>query len=405
MADVAIVGGGVILEELVGLAGGGIALGFEVLEEIGLGRVLRLGGLFFVMRLDTLSGGTLLRLSGLFRHALSGQRLGHAAARDGDVMRLVAGIDPGGDDADAHPAGHAFVEGRADDDVRVAVDLLADDVRGFVQLEQREVVTAGDVDENALGTVEADLVQQRIGDGLLGGLLRAIFALGFARAHHRLAHLVHHGADIGKVEVDEARTDHQVGHALHTLIKHVISKREGFGEGGLFVGQTEEVLVGDDDQRVDDLLQRLNAFFGLTHALGALKLERLGHDTNGQHAQLTRGLGDDRSRTRTGAAAHASGDEAHMRAGKVIDDLLNALFGSGSANAGTGARAQTFGDFDAQLDAVFGLCLLQRLSVSVGHNEINAVQLLFDHVVDRVAACPANTEDGDTGFQIILSWH
>ncbi|KKL77273.1 hypothetical protein LCGC14_2036560 [marine sediment metagenome] len=305
MADVAIVGGGVILEELVGLAGGGIALGFEVLEEIGLGRVLRLGGLFFVMRLDTLSGGTLLRLSGLFRHALSGQRLGHAAARDGDVMRLVAGIDPGGDDADAHPAGHAFVEGRADDDVRVAVDLLADDVRGFVQLEQREVVTAGDVDENALGTVEADLVQQRIGDGLLGGLLRAIFALGFARAHHRLAHLVHHGADIGKVEVDEARTDHQVGHALDALIEHVVGQREGFGERGLFVGETEQVLVRNDDQRIDHLLKGLDALLGLAHALAALELEGLGHDADGQNPKLARGLGDDRGRTGAGAAAHA----------------------------------------------------------------------------------------------------
>ena len=94
-----------------------------------------------------------------------------------------------------------------------------------------------------------------------------------------------------------------------------------------------------------------------------------------------------------------------MRAGKVVDDLLNAFFGSRCANAGTGTRAQTFGNLDAQLDAVFGLCLLQRLSVGVGHDEINTIKLLLDHVVDRVAACPTNTKDGDTGFQIILSWH
>ena len=233
----------------------------------------------------------------------------------------------------------------------------------------------------------------------------AIFALGLARSHHRLAHLVHHGADIGEVEVDETRTDHQVGHALHTLVQHVIGKREGFGESGLFVRQTEEVLVRNDDQRVDDLLQRLDAVFGLTHALGAFELEGLGHDADGQHAQFTRGLRDDRSRPGAGAAAHASGDEAHMRARKVVDDLLDALFGSGGADRGARACAQTFGHFDAQLHAVLGLRLLQRLRVGVGHDEINTVKLLFDHVIDRVAACPANTEDGDTGFQIIMSWH
>jgi hypothetical protein len=43
-----------------------------------------------------------------------------------------------------------------------------------------------------------------------------------ARAHHRLAHLAHDGADVGEVEVDEARHDHQVGDAAHA---HVAARR------------------------------------------------------------------------------------------------------------------------------------------------------------------------------------
>ena len=49
--------------------------------------------------------------------------------------------------------------------------------------------------------------------------------------------------------------------------------------------------------------------------------------------------------------------------------------------------------------------VLQRLRIGVRHNELNPFKVLLNHVVDRIAACPANTEDGDTGFQIILSWH
>jgi hypothetical protein len=44
----------------------------------------------------------------------------------------------------------------------------------------------------------------------------------------------------------------------------------------------------------------------------------------------------------------------------------------------------------------------QRLRVGVGDDEIDALKLLFDHVVDRIAACAADTEHGDTGFQVFL---
>ena len=35
-------------------------------------------------------------------------------------------------------------------------------------------------------------------------------------------------------------------------------------------------------------------------------------------------------------AAHTSGDEAHMRAGKVVNDLFDAFFGGGSTDGRTG---------------------------------------------------------------------
>ena len=165
-----------------------------------------------------------------------------------------------------------------------------------------------------LRALEADLVEQRVGDRLLGGLHRAVLAGGLAGAHHRLAHLVHHRADVGEVEVDDAGPDHQVGDALDALVEHVVGEREGLGEGGLLVGEPEQVLVRDDDQGVDVALQLLDARLGLLHPARALELEGLGHDADGQDAHLAGGLGDDRRGAGAGAAAHAGGDEAHVAA-------------------------------------------------------------------------------------------
>ena len=249
--------------------------------------------------------------------------------------------------------------------------------------------------------MQADFIQKRVGDGLFGGLNGAIFARCFARAHHGLAHLVHHGANVGEVQVDQTGTDHQVRHTLHTLIKHVIRHGEGFGEGGLFIGQTEQVLVWNDDQGVNDLLQSGDALLGLTHALGPFELEGLGHHTHSQHTQLTRGLRDDRGRAGAGAAAHASRNEAHVRPGQMVDDFFDRFFGRSTPDRGARTRAQPFGHLDTDLQPMLGLVLLKRLRVGVGHNEIDTLELLVDHVIDRIAARAADAKHGDPRGQFL----
>ena len=114
--------------------------------------------------------------------------------------------------------------------------------------------------------------------------MRALLAGGFAGAHHRLAHLAHHRAHVGEVEIDQAFLDHQVGDAGDARIEHLVGHREGVGEGGLLVGDPEQVLVRDDDQRIDDLLQLVDAGFGDAHAALAFEVERLGDDADGQDA-------------------------------------------------------------------------------------------------------------------------
>ena len=63
----------------------------------------------------------------------------------------------------------------------------------------------------------------------------------------------------------------------------------------------EQAVVGDDDQRVDLLGQRVHAALGLLAAPRALEAERLGHDRDRQRAHFAR----DARHDRRGAGARA----------------------------------------------------------------------------------------------------
>ena len=78
-------------------------------------------------------------------------------------------VDPGRDHRNADDAVEALVEGRADDDIGILVDLAADPRCRFVDFVEREVAAAGDGDEQALGALHRGVVDQRIGDRRLGG--------------------------------------------------------------------------------------------------------------------------------------------------------------------------------------------------------------------------------------------
>ncbi len=150
---------------------------------------------------------------------------------------------------------------------------------------------------------------------------------------------------------------------------------------------------------IDIALQFGDAGIGQAHAVAAFEGERLGDHADRENAAFARMLGDDRGSTRAGAAAHAGGDEDHVRAIEVLGDLGARFLSSGHADLGVGARAQAHGDADTQLDAGVGARELQLLRVGVGDDELNAFQARLDHVVDGIAARAADTEDDDAGLQ------
>ena len=94
------------------------------------------------------------------------------------------------------------------------------------------------------------------------------------------------GPDVGEVEIDEAFFQHQLDDAGDARVEHLVGQHEGFGKGRALVGDAEQILVGNDDQRIDVLAQALHAGFGNAHAPRALELERLADDADRQRAEL-----------------------------------------------------------------------------------------------------------------------
>ena len=180
-------------------------------------------------------------------------------------------------------------------------------------------MAAGDIDEHALGALHRGIVQQRVGNSRFGGIQGAAFAFRFTGAHHSLAHFAHHRVDVGEIQVDQARHHHQVGNAANARIEHIVGHLEGIGEGGLFIGDPEQVLVGNNDQGIDELFQFLDTAFGDAHAVGAFELKRLGNDADGQNTVILGRLSDDRGRSGAGTATHSGGDEHHVRTVHLFD--------------------------------------------------------------------------------------
>ena len=126
-----------------------------------------------------------------------------------------------------------------------------------------------------------------------GGLDGAVLAARPADAHERGAGVLHDRADVGEVEVDQARHRDDVADALDALAQHVVDDAEGVEDAGVLLDDVLEPVVGDRDQRVDLALELLGRLLGDELALGALERERLGDDADGQRAAL---LGDLRRR-------------------------------------------------------------------------------------------------------------
>ena len=185
-------------------------------------------------------------------------------------------------------------------------------------------------------------------------------------------------------------------------MEDIVGHLERIGQGGALVGDAEQVLVWDDDQRIDIFLQLRHTRLGDAHPLHALEMKRLGHHADRQDPRFAGDPGDDRRRAGAGAAAHAGGQEHHVRAVDRFEDLVERLLGGGPPDIRPRPGAEAARDADAELDLARRGRLLQRLRVGVADDEFAADQVRPDHVVDGIPAGTADPDHGNARLKLVL---
>ena len=84
----------------------------------------------------------------------------------------------------------------------------------------------------------------------------------------------------------------------------------------------------------------------------------------------------------------------------MLTNLQAGFFRGRHADLGMGAGAEALRHRHAQLNAAIRLGKRQLLSVSIGDNELHALQPRLDHIVDRIAAGAADAEHDDARLQL-----
>ena len=143
------------------------------------------------------------------------------------------------------------------------------------------------------------------------------------------------------------------------------------------------------------LLELLDPAVGRASPARAFERERLGDDSDGENSPVASGLGDDRSGAGAGASAHPGGEEAHVCAFERFFDVLERFLGRGAPDFGARSGAETLGDLEPELDSAVCRRGVERLSVGVGDDEVDPLDVGPDHVGNGIAARATHSDDAD----------
>src|SRR6266511_916544 len=290
---------------------------------------------------------------------------------------------------DRHPdlAGEPVVDRGAEDDLCLVRRGLADDLRRLVHLEQRQIVAAGDREQDPASGAELR-VDQRRAKGAFGCLAGAILRPGReADTHQGRAGTLHDRPHVGEVEIDQTREGDQVADALDALPEDVVGDLERVEHRRRAVEHLEQAVVRDHDRRVALLAQGVDAGFGLRAALRPLELERRRDDADCERTEALRDLRDDRGGAGTGPAALAGSDEDHVRTSEGVLDLVVALLRRLAADPRVGAGAESLRqvapDMDLRLPYEICSCCMSVLTAT------NSTWLMPASIIRLTAFRPA----------------
>jgi hypothetical protein len=284
--------------------------------------------------------------------------------------------------------------------VRIRRGKRADGVHrelGLVELQR--ALGRADEHQHAFGALHVHTFEQRAGHGLLGRDAGTVRAAGHGRAHHGLTGLAHDRAHVLEVHVHQGFDVDDFGNPADGVLQHVVGLGKSLVLGHVVAQHLQQLVVEHDDEGIDVLLQLGQAGIGVLHAAATLPVERLGHHADGEDAHVLGDFGDHRRCPRAGATAHARGDEQHVRAADGFADVGLGHFRGGAAffRLAAGAQAGL-----PELDDAVRRSAGQGLGIGIGADKFDALHVALDHVLDRVAAAPADANHLDLGAPVEL---
>ena len=222
-----------------------------------------------------------------------------------------------------------------------------------------------------------------------------MFAFARAGAHHGEAHARHDRLHVREVEVDQTRHQDQIRDPLDRLAQYVVGRRERVNEGGVAVDDRQQPFVGDRDDGVHALAQRLEAGVALHLTLPPLELEGFRDHGDRQGAELARETGDDRRRAGARTSAESGRDEDHVGAAEGRDQLIGVLERRLTADVRIRSSPEPFGELAADLQLHRRGIRVERLQVGVGDDEFDTVEARLHHPAHGVAAAAAHSDHLD----------
>ena len=250
---------------------------------------------------------------------------------------------------------------------------------------QRVGVRHRNVQQDILRTRDQVVIQERRTQRSLGCSLGAVVAFGRSHGHMRAAAIAHHLRHIGEVDVHQVAFDRDdLGDALRRRTQDVVGLAERLLERQAPV-YFENILIVDNQQRIDILAQFLDPAESLFVADLTLDGQRRGNDRHSQQPHLLGQLGDDGRSARTRTAAHAGRDEQHPSPGlfEVLADFRQRL------DCGTAAVLRVVPRTEPYL--LLHGTLVQRLLVGIANHERHAPYTQVPHMVHGIPAGTADT--------------
>ena len=110
----------------------------------------------------------------------------------------------------------------------------------------------------------------------------------------------------------------------HRVVQHIVGVAQPLKHAVVFINFFQ-LLVEDNDQRIDMLAEFFQTLIRNVHAFLALVAEWLGHHCHRQGAELLGHLSNDRCGTGTRTTTHAGSDKHHVRTTQRIFDAIAAF--------------------------------------------------------------------------------